>query len=210
MKCRSLKVLRPLGLAITVADYMDLWMIPAPAPFFRCLDRYILIPSLHQLRALDPSRDAKLKNEALERQHSLGAYFTREALADLSSRARAWTPSARHSALSCLAAHAPEAFTSPDRSASTIVAWISCRLPATNCSGRLSGFKQSTSSSCLPPLQVEHDRQGVVVEIVEATLSFVFRKLIVHRGLVTSRRPEVWACRAMRVVGRARVESLLP
>ena len=161
----SSEVLRPFGLAITVSDYLDWCSMPARGDVFHCLQRYVLRPSLWQLQTLDPwlwagtSRSSSLKNKVLERQHSLGASFTRDTLEKLSGQSCGlWTPSAKHSTLSHLAVHAPEAFASSDRFASNILAWISYQLSALQCKGRLRGFQQHADSDYLQPLQVEHDR----------------------------------------------------
>eukprot|EP00438_Fugacium_kawagutii_P017316 Skav218202 [mRNA] locus=scaffold2232:71248:74915:- [translate_table: standard] len=145
------KAVRPLGLAVTAADYLDSARIDAPMSdlLHCCLQRYMMKPSLRSLGRLEHDAVSggygfRLRDKVLERQHSLGQRFTREALA-VSREADAWVLSAKRICFSNLAIHVPEAFHATHRSASAIVAWISFKLKDVS-RGRLSGFQQERST----------------------------------------------------------------
>ena len=165
------KALRPLGLAVTASDYLDSMQIDTSASdvLERCLQRYMMNPSLCQLENLDPAaisgfgRSTRLRDRILERQHSLGVHFTRQALEGLCESYEgwaSWTVRAKRFCLSNLALHGPETFQSQDRSASTILAWASYNFDADLSRGRVNGFQQDRSErdQWLPPIQVEHER----------------------------------------------------
>ena len=165
------KALRPVGLAVTASDYLDSMQIDTLTSdvLERCLQRYMMNPSLCQLKNLDSAaisgfgRSIRLRDRVLERQHSLGVHFTRQALEGLCERYEAWaswTVHAKRFCLSNLALHAPESFQSQDRSASTILAWASYNFDADLSRGRVSGFQQDRSEldQWLLPIQVEHER----------------------------------------------------
>lgn len=169
IKCSScVKAVRPLGLAVTVADYLDSARIDAPMSdsLHCCLQRYMMKPSLRSLGRLEMdavSGGFRLRDRVLERQHSLGERFTKQALGALagtcSREAQGWVLSAKRICLSDLAVHVPEAFHATHRSASAIVAWISFKLKDFS-RGRLSGFQQERSTDqWLLPIQVEHERR---------------------------------------------------
>ena len=92
------KALRPLGLAVTASDYLDSMQIDTSASdvLERCLQRYMMNPSLCQLENLDPAaisgfgRSTRLRDRILERQHSLGVHFTRQALEGLCESYEGW------------------------------------------------------------------------------------------------------------------------
>lgn len=169
----DVEALRPLGLAVTASDYLDSMQIDTSASdvLERCLQRYMMNPSLCQLENLDPAaisgfgRSTRLRDRILERQHSLGVHFTRQALEGLCESYEgwaSWTVRAKRFCLSNLALHGPETFQSQDRSASTILAWASYNFDADLSRGRVNGFQQDRSErdQWLPPIQVEHERSG--------------------------------------------------
>ena len=179
------KALRPLGLAVTASDYLDSMQIDTSTSVLeRCLQRYMMNPSLCRLESLDPAaisgRSTRLRDNVLERQHSLGVHFTRQALGGLcvSEGLASWTVRAKRLCLSNLARHAPETFQSQDRSASTILAWVSCNFNAASFSrGRISGFQQDRSErdQWLPPIQVEHERL-LPTKSVADTVSYTYTR----------------------------------
>lgn len=167
----DVEALRPLGLAVTASDFLDSMQIDTSTSVLeRCLQRYMMNPSLCRLENLDPAassfgRSTRLRDTVLERQHSLGVHFTKQALEGLCESyeiCAPWTLFAKRFCLSNLALHAPETFQSQDRSASTILAWASCNFDANFSRGRVSGFQQDRSErdQWLPPIQVEHERSG--------------------------------------------------
>ena len=162
---RPCEALRPMGLAVTACDYLESVQITSPSAVLdRCLWRYMMKPSLGRLLSLWERADSgsQLRDEVLEGQHSLGTCFTKQALQILCdmqewpSEECPWVLLARRDTLGRLAVDAPEAFETQDRSASTILAWISC---SSKSRGRLSGFNQDGSRQWLRPIQVEHERQ---------------------------------------------------
>lgn len=162
---RPCEALRPMGLAVTACDYLESAQITSPSAVLdRCLWRYMMKPSLGRLLSLWEQADSgsQLRDEVLEGQHSLGTCFTKQALQILCdmqewpSEECPWVLLARRDTLGRLAVDAPEAFETQDRSASTILAWISC---SSKSRGRLSGFNQDGSRQWLRPIQVEHERQ---------------------------------------------------
>ena len=171
------KVLRPLGLAVTASDYLELSEMDPPKSdlLHRCLQRFMMKPSfrrlesfrrLHPVGALGFGGSRRLRDRVLERQHSLGAQFTKEALVSLCKTVDGpWTLLAKQCCFSTLAACATEAFQSQDRSASSILAWTSHSFGEDSSRGRLSGFRQDRSERdhWLPAIQVEHERPRVLL-----------------------------------------------
>ncbi|CAE7899530.1 unnamed protein product [Symbiodinium microadriaticum] len=78
---------RPSGLAITACDSLASQRLPETFESQWLLRRYALRPALRALRGPVPrplaSRALRLRDPALERQHSLGASLTKEALLEL-------------------------------------------------------------------------------------------------------------------------------
>ncbi|CAJ1407753.1 unnamed protein product [Effrenium voratum] len=160
----SLKeVERPLGLAVTVCDALLAYGVASDAPSAACLGRYVLRPVLRRLR----KEAAEGEDSAvLERQHSLGAQLTAQALKVLAgAESSAWQSTARLAPARALQSASARGSRASEVSSSRIVAWLAHRLdsdsPLDPCRGRLGGaIAETEPSQWLRPVEVEHDRSS--------------------------------------------------
>eukprot|EP00439_Symbiodinium_sp_Y106_P051050 s3215_g6.t2 len=164
---------RPSGLAVTACDALASQQLPETFESQCLLRRYALRPALRALRGaglrLFGSRVLRLRNPALERQHSLGASLTKEALLELEGRSvrpfpPPWMLGASQAARSLLARAEVSSLATREPTSQTIVAWLAHRLARLqSCRGRLGGVMKEDPPSLgayLRPVQVEHDRSS--------------------------------------------------